>query len=312
MRQRVIGSLTVSIVGLGCNNLGGRLEAAESERVVRAALDAGVTLFDTADRYGEGRSEEILGAALGDRRDEAIIATKFGLQMGDDPARQGASPDWITTAVEDSLRRLGTDYIDLYQLHRPDEDVPIEETLGALDELVHAGKVREIGCSNFSGRQIDEAETAARDHALARFVSAQNHWNLLHRDVEDEVIPACRRHGLAVLPYYPLASGVLTGKYELGEEPPPGTRLGSIPRERAQRFLNEENLRTTAELESFAERRGHTLLELAISWLASDDVVASVIAGATTPDQVHANVAAAGWELPPDDRREIDQITSQA
>ena len=271
-----------------------------------------MTLFDTADRYGEGRSEEILGAALGDRRDEAIIATKFGLQMGGDPTRQGASPDWISTAVDDSLRRLGTDHIDLYQLHRPDDEVPIEETLGALDELVRAGKVREIGCSNFSGRQIDVAETAARDNAVARFVSAQNHWNLLQRDVEQEVIPACRRHGLAVLPYYPLASGVLTGKYQLGEEPPPDTRLGSIPRERAERFLNEENLRVTAALESFAEKRGHTLLELAVSWLTSDDVVASVIAGATTPEQVRANVAAAGWELSPEDRREIDQITADA
>ena len=310
MQERPLGSLTVSAVGLGCNNFGRRIDAEQTERVVRAALDAGVNLFDTADVYGDGQSEEFLGKALGERRDEAVIATKFGMQMGDDPDRQGASPDWIATAVEDSLRRLGTDHIDLYQLHRPDREVPIEETLGALDELVAAGKVREIGCSNFTGDQIEEAERVAGSTGLPRFVSAQNHWNLLERSVEEEVIPACRRHGLGVLPYFPLSSGVLTGKYELGEEPPEGTRLGSIPKERAERFLNDEDLRTAAALEEFAEEHGHSLLELAISWLASDDVVASVIAGAPKPEQVQANAAAAGWKLTADERAEIDRITS--
>ncbi|MDX1621186.1 MAG: aldo/keto reductase [Nitriliruptorales bacterium] len=300
----------MSTVGLGCNNFGRRIDAQQTEKVVRAALDAGVTLFDTADVYGDGQSEELLGRALGERRDEAVIATKFGMQMGDDPDRQGASPEWIATAVEDSLRRLGTDRIDLYQVHRPDPEVPIEETLGALGELVAAGKVVEIGCSNFTGAQIEEAEQVADAAGLPRFVSAQNHWNLLERTVEEDVIPACRRHGLLVLPYFPLSSGVLTGKYELGEEPPEGTRLGSIPKDRAERFLNDEDLRTAAALEEFAEEREHSLLELAISWLASDDVVASVIAGATKPEQVEANASAAGWHLTPEERAEIDRITA--
>ena len=308
MESRAIGSLSVSVVGLGCNNFGRRVGAEQTREVVAAALDHGITLFDTADVYGgEGRSEQLLGEALGSRRDEAVVATKFGMPF--DEQRRGAHPDYVHRACEDSLRRLGTDRIDLYQLHAPDPEVPIAETLGALDELVTAGKVREIGNSNFSGEQIDEAEREARQRDTARFVVAQNRWSALSRHIEDDVVPAARRNGLAILPYFPLASGLLTGKYRPGEDPDPSWRIATMPEDRRTQLLDEQRLAKVAALEDLARQRGRTLLELAFGWLASQDVVASVIAGATRPTQVAANVAAAEWRLDEDDLAAVDEIT---
>ena len=309
MDTRRIGDLEVTIVGIGCNNFGRRLDSAGAGAVVHAAMEAGINLFDTADVYGDGASEEYLGRALGSRRDEVIIATKFGVQLGDDPNRGGASPRWIERAVEDSLRRLGTDRIDLYQLHKPDENTPVEDTLEALDRLVSAGKVRQIGCSNHSGVQIEAALSISRERGLARYVSVQNEYSLLHREPEKGVTEACRRNGLALLPYFPLASGMLTGKYTRGEEAPAGSRLARMSASRADRFANARNFDRVERLAMFAEERGHTILELAMSWLVAQPVVASVIAGAMSPGQVRANAAAARWELLPEDLAEVDRIT---
>jgi aryl-alcohol dehydrogenase-like predicted oxidoreductase len=306
---RRIGDLDVSIVGIGCNNFGRRLDRPGTEAVVHAAMEAGINFFDTADVYGDGVSEEYLSKALGSRRDEAIIATKFGAEIAGDPSRSGASPHWIERAVEDSLRRLGTDRIDLYQLHRPDENTPIEDTLEALDRLISVGKVRQIGCSNYSETQIEEALATSHERGLARFVSVQNEYSLLHREPEHGVTDACLRNGLALLPYFPLASGMLTGKYSRGEEAPPGSRLAGMSASRAERFANERNFDHVEQLETFAKERGHTILELAISWLVAQPAVASVIAGATSPEQVWANVEAAKWQLLDKDLREIDRIT---
>ena len=307
MDTRRIGSLTVSLAGLGCNNFGNRLDEPATRQVVSAALDAGINFFDTADIYGGTRSEEFLGRALGGRRDRVVIATKFGHEI--DAERRGARAQYVRRAAEDSLRRLGTDRIDLYQLHRPDPAVPIAETLGALDELVRAGKVIEIGCSNFSAAQIREAEAAVRPGA-ARFVSVQNEYNLLHREPEAGVLAECERAGIGFLPYFPLASGLLTGKYRKGQPPPAGSRLQSA--ERYARLLSERNLEVVERLIAFAQSRGHTLLELACSWLASHGAVASVIAGATTPAQVRANARAVDWRLDDDELREINAITTPA
>ena len=310
METRRIGDLDVSLVGLGCNNFGGRIDADQTQQVVDAALEAGITLFDTADVYGgDGASEELLGRALGSRRDQAIIATKFGMALDD--RRQGAHPDYVRSACEASLRRLGVDHIDLYQLHRPDPEVPIEETLGALDELVAAGKVREIGHSNLSASQADEAEGAARRTGTARFVCAQDHWSLLARDVEDDIVQAVRRHGLAVLPFFPLASGLLTGKYTGDAEQDPSWRLNWLPEERRASFIDDQRVATVRDLEAFAGAAGHTLLELAMSWLACQTPVASVIAGATRPEQVHANARAAAWQLTADELAEVDRLTGR-
>jgi aryl-alcohol dehydrogenase-like predicted oxidoreductase len=311
MERRSIGSLKVSAVGIGCNNFGTRMDAQQTEAVVRAALDAGVNLFDTADVYGGTRSEEYLGRALAGRRDDAVIATKFGWQL--DEERKGASARYIRHAVDDSLRRLDTDRIDLYQLHLPDSTVPIDETLGALDELVRAGKVREIGASNFTVEMIDEAEAASRDHGFARFVSVQNEYSLLRRLPEQGgVLDACVRHRIAFLPYFPLASGLLTGKYRRDEPPPEGTRFANMPSERQQQSFTEKNFNRVEALEAWASERGHSLLELAISWLLARPAVASVIAGATKPAQVTANAAAAGWALTEHDLREIDDLLERA
>src|SRR5579864_7916593 len=293
MEKRRIGSLQVSVVGLGCNNFGWRLDADATAKVVHAALDAGVNFFDTADIYGGTKSEEYLGKALRGRREQVIVATKFGMKV--DEQRQGAKPAYVRQAAEDSLRRLGTDYIDLYQLHQPDAETPIADTLGALNELVKAGKVREIGCSNFSAQQIEEAEAAVRPGA-ARFVSVQNEYSLLHREPEREVLAECERQGLAFLPYFPLAGGVLTGKYRRGQPDPAGTRLTAKPGA-GGRFLTDRNREAAEALAGLAAARGHTLLELAFSWLLGHRVVASVIAGAMTPEQVRANAGAAGWQL---------------
>jgi aryl-alcohol dehydrogenase-like predicted oxidoreductase len=302
MELRSIGSLRVPVVGLGCNNFGMRIDADATERVVRAALDAGITFFDTADIYGSTKSEEFLGRALARRRHEAIVATKFGLAVDDQ--RRGARPEYVRRAAEDSLTRLGTDYIDLYQLHRPDPDVPVADTLGAMNDLVTAGKVKEIGCSNFSAEQLGEAARATKP-STARFVSLQNEYSLLHREPESSVLPACERLGVAFLPYFPLASGLLTGKYEPGKAAPANSRLSL---EWTSRFRTEKNVRIAEALKAFAAARGHTLLELAISWLAARPQVASVIAGATSPEQVRANAAAATWSLTREELSEIDRL----
>ena len=307
MEKRRIGSLQVSVVGLGCNNFGWRLDADATAKVVHAALDAGVNFLDTADIYGGTKSEEYLGKALRGRREQVIVATKFGMKV--DEQRHGAKPGYVRQAAEDSLRRLGTDYIDLYQLHQPDAETPIADTLGALNELVKAGKVREIGCSNFSAQQIEEAEAAVRPGA-ARFVSVQNEYSLLHREPEREVLPECERRGLAFLPYFPLANGLLTGKYRAGRPAPQGTRIST--QERFGKLLNERNLEVVEGLIRFAEARGHTILELAFSWLLAHPVVATVIAGATSEQQVLSNAGAAGWKLTPADLAEVDRILGQS
>jgi aryl-alcohol dehydrogenase-like predicted oxidoreductase len=312
MEMRTIGSLEVSLVGLGCNNFGGRLDAERTASVVHAALDAGITFFDTADVYGGTRSEELLGRALGARRDEVVIATKFGNQVGDDPAQKGASARWIREAVEASLRRLGTDRIDLYQQHVPDDSVPIEETQEALDRLVRDGKVREIGSSNFDGAQIDAAAALAAERGWAPFVSIQNQLNLVQRGALEEAVPAAERHGLKVLPYFPLASGMLTGKYRRGEPPPEGTRLAGMPAERVERAMSDRVFDRVERLTAFAEARDHTILELAFAWLVALPSMGSVIAGATSPEQVRANVAAVEWKLAPEEMRELDEVLASA
>lgn len=308
---RRLGSsgLAVSTVGLGCNNFGSRLDREGTRAVVEAALDAGITLFDTSDSYGD--SEELLGRALGRRRDDVVIATKFGSDL-----RGALGPDWgargsrryIRRAVDRSLRRLGTDYIDLYQLHRPDPQTPIAETLAALTELVREGKVRYIGCSNFAAWQVADAHWVATTAGLERFISAQNNYNLLERAVERELIPACERYGIGLLPYFPLASGLLTGKYRRGAEPPPDSR---IARWGLTDRLTDERFDVIEALEAFAAERGASLLDVAIGGLAAQPTVASVIAGATSPEQVRANVAAGAWVPSPDDLEEIDRITSR-
>jgi aryl-alcohol dehydrogenase-like predicted oxidoreductase len=308
MQTRKIGQLEVSVVGLGCNNFGWGLDEAASAQVVAAALDAGITFFDTADVYGKTLSEEYLGRALGPRRKEAVIATKFGSEV--DETHRGARPEYVRRAAEDSLRRLGTDVIDLYQLHRPDPDVPIAETLGALDELVKAGKVRAIGCSNFTVAQLAEAQAAVKSGA-ARFVSLQNEYSLFHRDPETGVLDYCAREGLAFLPYFPLASGLLTGKYRRGQAAPTGTRIGGGGFLNFAHLLTEQNLDLVERLVAFAEERHHTLLELAFAWLLAHHPVASVIAGATKVDQVRANAQAAGWALTAADLAEIDALLPQ-
>lgn len=304
MRTRNIGSLKVSVVGLGCNNFGMRLDEARTAKVVHAALDAGVNFFDTADIYGGTKSEEFLGRALGAKRKDVLLATKFGMKV--DEQRQGARPEYVKRAAEDSLRRLGTDVIDLYQLHQPDPSVPIADTLGALNDLVQQGKVREIGCSNFSAEQLREAHATVRSGA-ARFVSVQNEYSLMHRDPEQGVLAECAKQGLAFLPYFPLASGLLTGKYRKGKPLPEGTRISSNP-QRYGAFTSEENLERVEALIAFAEKRGHSILELAFSWLLAKDVVASVIAGATSEEQIRGNAKAADWHLSAEELRDVDAI----
>ena len=306
MEMRRIGSLEVSLVGLGTNNFGMGMHEDEVGPVVDAAVEEGINFFDTADSYGE--SERRLGLALGRRRDDAVIATKFGSPVGGEGG--GARPEYVREAAERSLRRLGTDRIDLYQLHRPDPEVPIADTLGAMGELVSEGRVLEIGCSNFSAGQLREAEGAVATGA-ARFVSVQNHYNLLHREDEREVLPECRRLGVAYLPYFPLASGLLSGKYTRGVVPPEGTRLHRWG-DRATGMLTDENFDAIDALEKWAGARGHSLLDLAFAWLASRPVVASVIAGATRVDQVRANATAGRWRLSAEELAEVDAIAPAA
>jgi aryl-alcohol dehydrogenase-like predicted oxidoreductase len=299
VERRRIGSLEVSAVGLGCNNFGMRLDQKASAAVIEAALDARINFFDTSDSYGP--SEEYLGKTLGRRRQAVLIATKFGKPV---PGQgEGATPAYVKLAVEASLRRLRTDYIDLYQLHAPVPSVPIADTLGSLDKLVRAGKVREIGCSNFSAQQLREATRAAR-YGAARFVGLQNEYSLLHREPEGAVLGTCEELEVAFLPYFPLASGLLTGKYRLGREPPTGTRIADMPYFR--RALTPERLERVEALARFAESHGRRLLDLAISWLLTRPVVASVIAGATSAEQVKRNAVAASWKLSADELAEVD------
>lgn len=300
VETRRIGALQISIVGLGCNNFGARIDEATSTAVVHAALDAGITFFDTAELYADGKSEEFLGRALGRQREKVAIATKFGHKRWH-PDR-GAHPSYIRRAVEASLRRLGTDVIDLYQLHTPDPLVPIADTLGALDDLVKAGKVREIGCSQFSVAQLREAADSVKPQA-AGFVSVQNEYSLLRRQPERGVLQYCEQHGMAFLPFFPLASGLLTGKYRKGKGVPEGSRIADW----FEGQISPVDLDRIEGLIEYAEAHSHTILDLAFAWLQAHSVVASVIAGATTPEQVRANVTAA-WRLTPENMADIDRI----
>jgi aryl-alcohol dehydrogenase-like predicted oxidoreductase len=302
--------LRVSLVGLGCNNFGGRIDFAASKAVVHKALDLGITLLDTADTYGErGGSEEALGRILGDRRKDIVLASKFGYPMSDDETLSGASRRYVMRAAEASLTRLKTDYLDLYQLHRPDPLTPIEETVRALDDLVRQGKARYVGCSNLPAWQVVEALWTAKQLGLNAFISCQNEYSLMVRAPEPELIPAMQRHGLGLLPFFPLASGLLTGKYRRNAQFPRGTRLANETR-LADRFLTEANWAKAERLMDFCERHGRSLLELAFSWLAARPTVASIIAGATAPAQVEANVRAVGWTLTTEEMAEVDRLAA--
>jgi aryl-alcohol dehydrogenase-like predicted oxidoreductase len=311
MQKRKLGTAgpEVSLVGLGTNNFGGRIDLAASRLVIDKALDLGITLIDTADVYGnKGGSEEVLGNVLGARRKNIVLATKFGLPMDDAGKLRGASPRYIMQAVEASLQRLKTDWIDLYQLHLPDGVTPFVETLRALDDLVKAGKVRFIGCSNFVTSQLEDAQRASARNHLASFICCQEEYSLLERGLEKKLAPDIRKYGLGLLPYFPLASGLLSGKYKHGAPLPAGSRLANDP-PRGGHVLNERNWRIVEALSAFAAARGHTLLELAMSWLASRPLVSSIIAGATKAEQVEQNVAAVSWPLSAADLAEIDRIT---
>ncbi|MBN9042666.1 MAG: aldo/keto reductase [Rhizobiales bacterium 62-47] len=311
MQFRNLGSsgLRVSAVGIGCNNFGQRTDPETSRKVIHKAVDLGITLFDTADIYaGRGGSETVLGDVLGDRRKDIVLATKFSKPMSDDGSKQGASRRYIMSAVEDSLRRLKTDYIDLYQQHDYDPLTPIEETLRALDDLVRQGKVRYIGNSNFPAWRIAEAELTARAANTARFVSCQDEYSLLVRDIEKDLLPAAQEYNLGLLPFFPLASGLLTGKYQRGAAAPADTRFAKAPALR-DRYVTPRNEDIVEQLVAFAKARGHSMLELAFSWLASRPQVSSVIAGATRVEQVEANVKAIDWTLSAEELAEIDRIT---
>ncbi len=318
MEYRTLGrsGLQVSTIGLGCNNFGGRIDLEASRRVIHAALDAGITLFDTADVYGalgigtshKGASEEILGAVLGPRRQDIVLASKFGMPMDDAGQKSGASRRYIVRAVEDSLVRLRTDWIDLYQQHRFDPKTPLDESLSALDDLVRAGKVRYIGCSNFAAWQVADAMWTADTRRLTPFISCQDELSLLVRDAEKELLPAAERFGLGLLPYFPLASGLLTGKYQRNATMPEGARLTSTQR-LADRYLTDVNWPRVEKLADFCAARGHTMVELAFSWLLARSPVASVIAGATRPEQVAQNTEAGAWKLTVEELAEIDSIT---
>jgi aryl-alcohol dehydrogenase-like predicted oxidoreductase len=301
--------LRVSAIGLGCNNFGGRIDLEATRRVTHKAIDLGITLFDTADVYGErGGSETAMGQVLGDLRKKIVLATKFGMAMSDDGTKMGGSRRWIMTAVEDSLRRLRTDWIDLYQLHRADPLTPVEETLRALDDLVRQGKVRYIGVSNMVAWQVVESHWTAKTCGLNPFVSCQDEFSLVMRGIEKDLMPAAREYGMGLLPYFPLASGLLTGKYRRNAPMPANSRLTTTQR-LAERYLTDANWAISEKLIDFAEQRGHTALELAFSWLLGKPPVSSVIAGATKPEQLEQNVKAGDWKLTEAEMAEIDAIT---
>ncbi len=312
METRKLGKsgIAVSVIGLGCNNFGAmRLEA--SRLVVDAAIGAGITLFDTADVYGNrGGSEEQLGEILGPSRKNIVLATKFAMPMDDTGAKSGASAAYIREACEASLKRLKTDWIDLYQQHRPDPNTPIEETLGALDDLVKQGKVRAIGCSNLPADQLTAAQDVSRAKHQAAFVTAQDQYSLLVRGVETALVPTLEKEGMGLLPYFPLASGLLTGKYKKGEDIPAGTRYARMGRF-GETYMTEENWKIVESLTAFATARGHTLLELAFAWLLSRPYLSSVIAGATRPEQIEQNAKAAAWKLTPAEVAEVDKLSAK-
>jgi aryl-alcohol dehydrogenase-like predicted oxidoreductase len=314
MSFRTLGKsgLRVSPIGLGANNFGGRIDAEASRKVIDAAIENGINFFDTADVYGnKGGSETIIGEVLGARRKGVIIATKFGNVIDAEKGFKGASRQYIVSAVEASLKRLKTDWIDLYQLHLPDPATPIEETLRALDDLIRSGKVRYIGASNLPAWQVVEAQFIARELGTHRFISSQDEYSLLNRDAERELLPALNAYGVGLLPFFPLANGLLTGKYKRGEAVPTGTRLAGDAA-RADRILTENNLRIVERLTGFAQERGHSLLDLAFSWLLANPAVSSVIAGATKPEQIAQNVKAGSWELTAAELEEVDRITGAA
>jgi aryl-alcohol dehydrogenase-like predicted oxidoreductase len=311
MKKRYLGKsgLQVSLIGLGCNNFGWYIDLEASRKVIDKAIDSGITLFDTADIYGgNGASETIIGQIFGARRKDTVLATKFGMPM--DENHKGASRRYIITAVEDSLRRLQTDWIDLYQLHQPDPLTPIEETLHALDDLIRQGKVRYVGCSNLPAWQVVESLWTSRELGINSFICCQDQYSLLVREPERELIPAIESYNLGLLPFFPLASGMLTGKYKRNNLPE-GARLTKTQR-LADRYMTEENWKIVEALDAFCAQRGHTLLELAFSWLATRPQVSSIIAGATKPDQVEQNVKAADWELNAEEIAEVDRITKKA
>ncbi len=313
MDQRNLGrsGLIVSAVGLGCNNFGGRNDMATTRAVVHKALDLGITFFDTSDTYGErGLSEEYLGKALGARRADIVLASKFARPMDSEGRLQGASRRYIMSAVEASLKRLNTDYLDLYQQHIEDPRTPIEETLRALDDLMRQGKVRYIGCSTLSAWQVVEAQWTSTHLGLDRFISCQERYSLLERELDDALMPVLQSYNLGLIPFSPLANGLLTGKYRRNMPLPSGARLATTAR-LADRYLTERNWETVEHLADFCEARGHTMLELAFSWLLHRPAVASVIAGATSPEQIEANVKAANWRLSREDMDEIDRITAK-
>jgi aryl-alcohol dehydrogenase-like predicted oxidoreductase len=312
MQFRNVGKsgLRVSLVGLGCNNFGGRIDLEASRQVVHKALDLGITLLDTADIYGErGGSETVLGQILGDRRKDIVLATKFGMVMDDARGLKGASRRYIMAAVEASLKRLRTDWIDLYQLHTPDPLTPIGETLRALDDLVRQGKVRYVGCSNLRAWQVVEAQWTATSRGLDAFAACQDEYSLVVREIERELVPAMQAYGLGLLPYFPLASGLLTGKYRRGEPAGEDTRFAKMQR-LGERYLTEANFAAVDRLAAFAAARGHNLLELAFSWLAARPQIASIIAGATKPEQVEQNVKAVEWQLTAEELAEVDRLTT--
>ena len=313
MEYRNLGSsgLRVSLVGLGCNNFGMRLDLEQTRAVVDRAFDLGITLFDTADMYGgRGGSETQLGKILGHRRKDIVLASKFGMAMSDDGTKIGASRRYIMSAVEDSLRRLKTDWIDLYQLHQPDPLTPLDETMQALDDLVTQGKIRYIGCSNLPSWQVVESQWISKSMGLNRFVSCQDEYNILNRNVEAELIPAMQKYGCGLLPYFPLASGLLTGKYKRTEMPE-GARLTDMPTFANRVYLTDENFDIVDNLNKFAHKTGHSILELAFGWMASRPTTASIIAGATKPEQIDANVAAVNWVLSQSEIDEVNKISAR-
>jgi len=312
MLERPLGAtdVRVSALGLGCNNFGVRTDLPQARNIVAAALDAGITFFDTADVYGlRGGSETILGEVLGPRRKDIFLVSKFGVAMDDEGKLKGGSARYVASAIEASLKRLKTDWIDLYYYHRPDPTIPIEETLRALDALIAQGKVRYVGCSNMSAAQLAESQRIARENGLHRFIVAQDQYNLLSRQIEADIIPAIETHRLALIPYFPLASGMLTGKYQPGAAVPPGTRMSY--KRYSDRFLNDDNFRIVEKLRAFCAERNRSLIELAFGWLLSKPVIGCVIAGASTPEQVHQNVAAIGWQLSDAEMAEVDRLSAK-